>query len=134
VQASMTSVMGEMLRRLHQDDLETLADLLLSRSGWSRVSILGGNAKGRDLVVEQVVTGERAMVEVKSRAGQKVLDDYVARFDADGSFQRMVFVTHSPLGTLSVSHREDLILLAGEGLAKATVAAGLYDWVMRRIT
>jgi hypothetical protein len=134
VQATMTSVMGEMLRRLHQDDLETLADLLLGRSGWSRVSVLGGNAKGRDLVVEQAVTGERAMVEVKSRATQKVFDDYVARFDADDRLNRLFFVTHSPLGTLSAKARKDVVLLAGETLAKAAVAAGLFDWVMRRIT
>ena len=51
---------------LHQDDFETLVDLIFARGGWHRVSALGGNEADIDLAVEQSLTGERAFVQVKS--------------------------------------------------------------------
>ena len=33
-----------------------------------------------DLVLDQPATGETAFVQVKSKAGQSVLDDYIGRF------------------------------------------------------
>jgi hypothetical protein len=43
--------------------------------GWGRISMLGGSMPNVDLVVAQAPTGERAFVQVTSRASQAVLDD-----------------------------------------------------------
>jgi len=57
-----------------------LVDLIFARSGWQRVSRVGEDLADVDMILEQRATGERAFVQVKSKAGQAVLDDYVDRF------------------------------------------------------
>jgi len=59
---------GTLIKRLNWDDFELLSDLMLSRSGWRRVSSLGGILKDIDLLVEQPLTGQRMAVQVKSAA------------------------------------------------------------------
>jgi hypothetical protein len=86
---------------LHWADFEVLADLLLARSGWQRVSALGGAQADVDLIVAQPATGERAFVQVKSRATQAVLANSIAAYRAGGAYTRMFFVCHSPNGALA---------------------------------
>src|SRR5450755_2603417 len=83
-------------------------------------------------IVEQGVTQETAMVQVKSAASQAVLDDYIRRFEASGEFSRLIFVCHSPKGTLKVTSRKDVILWARSSLAETAVRHGLIDWLIAR--
>ena len=78
---AMLDVTVDALKLLDWRDFETLVDLIFARSGWNRVSAVGGNQKLIDL--EQSMTRERAAVQVKSQANQKALDDYTRRIDAD---------------------------------------------------
>jgi len=90
-----------LIANLHWADFETLIDLILARSGWNRVSGLGGTIKDADLEVEQVISGERALVQVKSSSGQKELDDYVEIFKSNDRWPRLIFACHSPRGALA---------------------------------
>ena len=119
---------------LHWADFETLVDLLLARSGWHRTSMLGGTMKDADLIVEQTITDETALVQVKSSASQRVLDDYLLRFDANPAWSRLIFVCHSPKGTLSKGDRPEVIIWDREALADAAVRNGLFDWLVARAT
>jgi hypothetical protein len=74
--------LGEAVMHLHQDDFETLVDLIFGRSGWHLVSALGGNQADLDLAVEQPIFGERAFIQVKSQAGCDKLRDRVERYEA----------------------------------------------------
>ena len=96
------------------------------------MSRVGDTQADVDLVLEQPTTGERAFVQVKSKAGQAVLDDYVGRFRRSGAYQRMFFVCHSPKSLLSIEGDERLHLWAGDRLADAAVRAGLFDWLIER--
>ncbi|WP_375459501.1 restriction endonuclease [uncultured Enterovirga sp.] len=117
---------------LHWADFETMVDLIFARGGWHRVSALGGTMKDADLVVEQAVTGETALVQVKSVASQRVLDDYVARFDANPAWSRMFFVCHSPRGDLSPKDRTEVAVWARKTLAETAIRNGLFDWLVER--
>ena len=132
VRSTMVASAGKLIAALHWADFETLVDLLLSRSGWHRVSALGGTMKDADLVVEQTVTGETALVQVKSRASQAVLDDYVERFDANPGWSRLIFVCHSPASSFSPPDRPDVLTWTRNGLAEATIRNGLFDWLISR--
>ena len=116
---------------LHWADFEVLADLLLGRSGWRRVSALGGTQADVDLVVEQPATGERGFVQVKSRATQGVLDASIAAYRASGAYARMFFVCHSPAGRLSADG-PDVHVMTDTALARRAIDAGLLDWLMER--
>jgi hypothetical protein len=125
----MQMAIVEMIAGLHWADFETMVDLIFARSGWQRMTRVGGSQKDIDLELRQPVTGETAFVQVKSRASQAVLDDYIERFDASGH-HRMFFICHTPLGKLSAGDRQVVHVWIGEQLAQKALDAGLYDWLV----
>ena len=135
---AVRAVIGRTLGRLRYTDavrfrraVETLVDLIFARAGWQRISRVGGTQADTDLVLEQPTTGETAFVQVKSKAGQAVLDDYISRFRR-GTYDRLFFICHSPTGTLSVDDAAGIHIWAGDRLADASVKAGLFDWLTER--
>lgn len=123
----------EALQLLHWKDFETLVDVIFARSGWNRISALGGNQKLVDLELEQSVTNERMAVQVKSEASQAVLDQYIERIDEAGQFQRFVFICHSRKGALvAPPGRSNIQVWTDQELAEAVFRTGLYDWVLEK--
>jgi hypothetical protein len=131
VRSRMMVVATEMIRGLHWRDFETLTDLIFTRSGWRRSTKLGGTMADVDLILEQPTTGELAFVQVKSRANQGIVDDYLERFRASGC-DRFFFVCHTASGTLRLPEDRGLHLFEGERLADAAVQNGLFDWLIER--
>lgn len=129
---AMSAVARDMIARLHWADFETLVDLIFTRSGWQRLSRVGGSQKDVDLVLEQPATGEKAFVQVKSTAAQPVLNDYTERFRMSGAYERMFFVCHTPKGALTPEENSSIHIWAGDRLADAAVGAGLFDWLVER--
>jgi hypothetical protein len=130
---TMEDVAGDMIAALHWADFETLVDLILARSGWNRVSTLGGTQKDADMIVEQSVTGETALVQVKSSASQQVLDRYVEIHDQSSVHERLIFACHSERTKLFADHRDDVTLWDRRGLARAAIRNGLIDWLTERV-
>jgi hypothetical protein len=128
---AMIAVAVDMIRALHWADFETLTDLIFARSGWQRSTRVGENLTDIDLVMEQPTTGESAFVQVKSEAGQAVLDDYLGRFRRS-DYDRFFFVCHLAQGKLTIPIEPRLHLFEGERLADAAVKNGLYDWLTER--
>jgi hypothetical protein len=133
VRCAMIAVASDAIGALHWADFETLVDLIFSRTGWQRVSRVGGNQKEIDIELEQPTTRERAFVQVKSTSDQGTFDEYVCRFDG-GTCQRMFYVCHTARGELHAPDRPDVHLWSGEELASAVVRAGLFDWVIQKAT
>jgi hypothetical protein len=125
---------SRLVARLRERDFELLIDLVLARSGWVRLAKLGGATEGVDLEVENVATNEIAFVQVKSTAGQDVLDDYARRFaERRDRYQRMIFAVHSPKGSLQTPLGQPVQVWAGDHIAKLVVRLGLGDWVASRL-
>ena len=131
---SLLKVTRSLIEGLHWRDFEILCDLILVRSGWQRVSELGGLQKDTDLVMEQLATGERAFVQIKSASDQSVLTDYVTRFTSDPAYARMFFICHSPRGALNAAATSKPVhIWAGDTIAEQAVTAGLIDWLIQRL-
>jgi hypothetical protein len=82
----------------------------------------------------RIRTGERAAVQVKSKASQGILIHCVDEIDKLGLFDRIFFVCHSPSGALAVpDDREDVHLWSGRELAATVLKVGLHDWVFEKI-
>ena len=62
-----------------------------------------------DLILSQPTIGETAWVQIKSGTSQAELDDYVGRFQRDGSCDRFFFVCHSVAGALSLPAKRGCI-------------------------
>lgn len=132
VRAAMIAVAAEMIAGLHWADFETLVDLIFARTGWQRISRVGGSQADTDLVLEQPSTGETAFVQVKSKAAQAVLDNYIGRFRRSGTHDRLFFICHSPKGNLSIDDPTGIHIWAGDRLADIVVKSGLFDWLTQK--
>lgn len=128
--AALLDALVDTIAILHWRDFETLADLVLARSGWHRISPVGGTQKLFDIVLEQFTTEERAAVQVKSRATQGELEEFVELADAAGLYDRLYFICHSPpVALLAPEGRGDVHVLQARELAVAVLRTGLADWV-----
>jgi hypothetical protein len=118
--------------RLFWKDFETLIDLIFQRSGWPRISRVGGSQKLIEFELENPVTGERSFAQVKSQARQATLNDYVRRFERDTGYKQMFFVCHTAKGEL---HTEDpdVFVWTGPNVADMAVRTGLADWVLEKV-
>jgi hypothetical protein len=123
-----------LVARLHPKDFELLVELILARTGWTRLAKIGGATEGVDVEVENATSGEIAFVQVKSAASQAVLDDYVARFaERRERYARMIFAVHSPRGKLKAPPEVPVQVWEGARISQLVVALGLGDWVARRL-
>jgi hypothetical protein len=130
--AAVVQIARTMIEGLHWADFETLVDLILARGGWRRASKVGEGLTDVDIILEQPTTGERAFVQVKSRANRATLNDYVERFRRSGGYDRMFFVCHSPKGPLAEDEIRQVHVWEGDRLAEVAIGAGLFDWLMER--
>jgi hypothetical protein len=130
---ALLSATMESVKSLHQSDFETMVDIIFARSGWNRVSALGGTQPLIDIELEQPITAERAAVQVKSSASQKTLDEYIDRVDTADRFDRFFFICHSPKGVLTApTDRDDIHVWTGGDLAAAILRTGMSDWIMEK--
>lgn len=124
-----------LIQQLTWQDFEQLIDLALARTGWVRMSSLGGTMKDVDLVVEQSFTRERMAVQIKSSANQQVVDDHARRLDERNAGERIMLICHSPIGNLVVppsTGSRRLELVQGSEVADLAINAGLVDWTIAR--
>jgi hypothetical protein len=70
----------KIVKRLSPQDFEQLIDFILARTGWARISKVGGVQEGIDIEAENPTAAEIAFVQVKGSAAQEVLNEYVERF------------------------------------------------------
>ena len=130
-QAHLEQAVKKLIARLGWADFELLVDLILTRSGWQRVSSLGGTLKDVDLIMEQPLTGERMAVQVKSSADQQVVNDYAKRLAARTE-ERLMLICHSPIGMLvapQIADRSLTIMTASE-ITRRAIGCGLTNWIV----
>lgn len=128
------AAIASLLQNLRDRDFELLVDLILSRSGWSRLAELGRTIEGVDIDVENAATGEIAFVQIKSAAAQSMLDDYVGRFNERRErYHRMIFAVHTPTGALRPPADKPVQVWSVDRIAQLVVRLGLGEWVANRI-
>ena len=125
----------KIIQRLSPQDFEQLIGLVLARTGWERVAEVGGKREGIDLEVENPAADEIAFVQVKSSAGQDILDDYIERFaQRRERYARMIFAVHTPRGRLTAPRGFPVQVWTGEKVAELVVRLGLGRWVESRLS
>jgi hypothetical protein len=122
-----------LMRLLTWQDFELLVDLIFSTSGWRRVGGVGRTQKTVDLELILPSTGERAFVQVKSRATIGALGDYSERLAQAEAYDRMFFVWHT--GDISEDGTPDGIILIGpQRLSRMVLDAGLSSWIREKVS
>lgn len=133
--ASLARHLTDAIKELHWKDYETLVDLVFRAAGWVRVSVLGQHAKAYDLELREPITGDRYVVQVKSRAGIAELQATVAQFSPE-DFRRVFFVVHSPADDLLAFNEfpEHVEIVSPERLGELAMQAGLAGWLEDKVS
>lgn len=123
-----------LIQSLTWKDFELFVDLIFTNAGWQRISVLGKTQKTLDLDLKAPVTGERAMVQVKSASNRAELLQYQTEFKQAQDFARLFYVVHSPTADLSVGHSDRTTILTAKELSRMAISAGLADWLVGKNT
>jgi hypothetical protein len=117
---------------LHWKDFELLVELVMTQGGWRRVSATGGTQHTIDLELELPLTGERALVQVKSRLDQNTAETVATDLTEAAGGSRVFIVYHTPSEPLAVD-QENVTLIGPNALAEHVVDLGLTTWVMAKV-
>lgn len=120
-----------LIKGLWWKDFELLVDLIFSKSGWQRISVLGATEKEIDLDVFSPVTQKRAFIQVKSSTTAKQIQEYYDSFLQYSQYDEMYFIFHSFQGSLT-SPASSLHLINISKLADLVIQTGLIDWLIKK--
>ncbi|HCF3690275.1 TPA: hypothetical protein NID02_001587 [Pseudomonas aeruginosa] len=124
----------QLIKGLWWHDFELLIDLIFSKSGWQRFSVLGKTEKDIDLDVYSPATQKRAFVQIKSSTSKSDFESYLKSFDEYEQFEEMYFIYHTcreDLGSL-VAERKNVHLWDLTRIAHLVVNSGLVEWLVNK--
>ncbi len=126
--------LSHLIQHLQWKDFETLIDLIFSRAGWQRVGVIGKTQKTIDLDLFAPVTGEHAIVQIKSQSNLKQFEHYQNEFaKMMTSYDKFFYVVHTPekdLETYQNDTETNLYLI--DKVTELTISAGFVEWVIKK--
>ena len=105
--------------------------------GWIRVSVVGETLKDIDLELQSPITGENAVVQIKTAADKKTFDYYEAKFYEMNSFDKFFFIVSSPTPDLEsyIKNNDSKVkIFSMYEIAELTISSGLTEWVISKTT
>lgn len=134
--ARLRTDVEELIKGLWWHDFEVLIDLVFSKAGWQRFSVLGKTEKDIDLDVYSPATQKRAFVQVKSTTTRAELEAYISIFQEYEQFDEMYYIYHTCHADLSdiESHYPNIHLWGLERISSLVVNAGLVEWLINKRT
>jgi hypothetical protein len=120
-----------LIKHLQWKDFEALIDLIFRQAGWQRMGELGKQTKSIDLEVLSPVTGERAIVQIKSQCELKEFRNYEKKFAEMEEYDKSFFIVHSPKEDLeNFQNDSKIILYFVDKITDLTISSGLVDWLI----
>jgi hypothetical protein len=125
--------LAKLIQNLHWKDFETLIDLIFRQAGWQRVADKGKTQKTLDLDLLAPVTGERAIVQIKSRSDLKEFLFYSGEFAKMTQYDQFFYVVHSADSSLyNFENSSEVKLYRIDKIAELTISSGLVEWVIKK--
>jgi hypothetical protein len=122
-----------LIQYLQWKDFETLVDLIFRQAGWQRVGDTGKTQKTLDLELFAPVTGERAIVQIKSQSNVKEFLEYQNKFAMMNDYDKFFYVVHSPDNDLATYENDtETKLYFVSKVAELAISAGLVEWVVKK--
>lgn len=128
-----TQVCG-LIAGLWWKDFELLVDLIFSKAGWQRFSVLGETEKDIDIDAYAPATQRRAFIQIKSQTTRQQAEQYIDIFKAYDDFDEMFFVYHTCAGSLDgLASKEGNIHLWGlDEISALVISSGLLGWLVNK--
>lgn len=132
----LKSDVEDLVKGLWWHDFELLIDLVFSKAGWQRFSVLGKTEKDLDLDVYSPATQKRAFVQIKSTTNRAEVESYIDAFSEYEQFDEMYFVFHACHSDLSdlEERRPNIHLWGPQRISGLVVNAGLVEWLINKRT
>jgi hypothetical protein len=121
-----------LIQGLQWRDFELLVELVMTQGGLRRVSETGRTQHTIDLELVLPLTGERALVQVKSELDQSTATGIIADLCEAAGAARVYVVFHTQNGDISDDH-DNVTLVGPDALAERVVDLGLTNWVMDKV-
>jgi hypothetical protein len=125
--------LSHLIKHLQWKDFETLIDLIFRQAGWQRVGVTGKTQKTLDLDLFAPVTGEYAIVQIKSQSDLKKFEECQNKFAEMTNYDKFFYVVHTPTKDLiDFENDTDTKLYFIDKVTKLTISAGLVEWVIKK--
>lgn len=125
--------LSHLIKHLEWKDFETLIDLIFRQAGWQRVGSTGKTQKTLDLDLFAPVTGERAIVQIKSQSDLKEFEEYQNKFAKMTGYDKFFYVVHTPKKDLfNYQNDSDTKLYFIGKVTELTISTGLVEWVIKK--
>lgn len=132
--SELKSKLSVLIKKLQSKDFETLVDLIFRQAGWQRVGDIGKTQKTLDLELFAPVTGEKAIVQIKSQSDLTQFLEYEEKFvPMKNDYDKFFYVVHSAKPNLEKYENEtETKLYLVDKVAELTISAGLVEWVIKK--
>lgn len=121
-----------LIKGLHWKDFELLSELVMTQGGWQRISATGETQETIDLELEQPLTRERAVVQVKSRLSNAVASEVAEKLLAVAGGARIFLVYHTATEP-NLKNPEGIEFIGPDELARHVIDLGLVQWLMAKV-
>lgn len=136
----LKSNVEELIKGLWWHDFELLIDLVFSKAGWQRFSVLGKTEKDIDLDVYSPTAQKRAFVQIKSTTTKNEIESYIKTFKEYQQFDEMYFIYHTCNQDLSDFEKQlknsdkNINVWGLKEISNLVVSSGLVEWLINKRT
>jgi hypothetical protein len=129
---NLLNALVPLIQHLTWADFEILVDMVFTAGGWRRIGAVGKTEKDIDLELQQPVTRELVMVQVKSKCSPQTIRDISVNNLGKDQYKQIFVVTHSFDGKRPDGIDERIKIIDVERLAPLVLNAGLADWLIEK--
>jgi hypothetical protein len=129
---ALIRAVAPLIRGLHWKDFELLVELVMTQGGWRRVSATGGTQHTTDIELELPLTGERALVQVKSSLDTSTAARVAEELIEAAGDARVFIAYHTAVGK-ALDGPDDVTMIGPETLAEHVVDLGLVTWLTGKV-
>lgn len=134
--ANLKIKLVHLIQHLQWQDFETLVDLIFRQAGWQRVGTTGKTQKTLDIELLAPVTGEKGIVQIKAHSDLSTFVEYQDKFaPMNNDYDKFFYVVLNADKDLQEFKGEsETKLYLVDKVTELTVAAGLVDWVVKKVS
>lgn len=131
---ALTQHIEELVRGLWWHDFELLVELLFSKFGWQRFSVMGAREKDIDLDLRMAASDKRAVVQIKSHTTRREAQHCLNTLRQHGDQYEVYFVHHTCNEDLSdlADPSGGMYVWGPQTIARHVVNTGLADWLIHK--
>lgn len=130
---NLKNKLAQLIQNLQWKDFENLVDLIFRQAGWQRLGDKGKTQKTIDLELLSPVTGERAVVQIKSQSDATEFLKYDKEFAAMTDYDKIFYIVHTAKnGFVDYNNDTETIIYQVDKIAELAISAGLVEWIIKK--